>query len=133
MPVVYRLGDVFVLPSRGPGETWGLAINEAMACGRAVVASTKVGCAPDLIEDGTNGFVFESENEEALAETLQLLVDRPDLRARMGAASARRIEDWSLDEAARRLVCAVRAHAESETRVKAAQKDPQPRRKFGRS
>ena len=110
MPIVYRLGDVFVLPSRGPGETWGLAINEAMACGRAVVASTKVGCAPDLIEDGTNGFVFESENEEALAETLQALIDRPGLRARMGAASARRIEDWSLDEAGRRLVRAVRKH-----------------------
>jgi glycosyltransferase involved in cell wall biosynthesis len=110
MPVVYRLGDVFVLPSRGPGETWGLAINEAMACGRTVVASTKVGCAPDLIEDGTNGFVFESENEGALAETLQALIDRPGLRARMGAASARRIEDWSLDEAARRLVRAVRKH-----------------------
>ena len=108
MPVVYRLGDVFVLPSRGPGETWGLAINEAMACGRAVVASTKVGCAPDLIENGTNGFVFESENEEALAETLQALIDRPGLRARMCAASARRIEDWSLDEATRRLVRAVR-------------------------
>jgi glycosyltransferase involved in cell wall biosynthesis len=34
MPTVYRLGDVLVLPSRGPGETWGLALNEAMACAR---------------------------------------------------------------------------------------------------
>ncbi len=31
MPAVYRLGDVFVLPSQGPEETWGLALNEAMA------------------------------------------------------------------------------------------------------
>lgn len=113
MPVVYRLGDVFVLPSRGPGETWGLVINEAMACGRAVVAGTKVGCAPDLIEDGENGFVFESEDEAALADCLQRLVDDADRRARMGTASARRIEDWSLDEAAHRLVRAVREHVGS--------------------
>ncbi len=34
MPLVYRLCDIFVLPSMGPGETWGLAVNEAMACKR---------------------------------------------------------------------------------------------------
>lgn len=32
MPVVYRLSDVFVLPSKS-GETWGLAVNKALACG----------------------------------------------------------------------------------------------------
>ncbi len=120
MPVVYRLGDVFVMPSRGPGETWGLAINEAMACGRAVVASTKVGGAPDLIEDGENGFLFESDDVSDLTSSLQRLVDDPDLRARMGEASARRIDDWSLDVAARRLVRAVRAHVEAETGMGAA-------------
>jgi glycosyltransferase involved in cell wall biosynthesis len=115
MPVVYRLGDVFVLPSRGPGETWGLVINEAMACGRAVVASTKVGCASDLVADGENGFVFKSEDAQALAKRLQTLVEDPTLRARMGEASARRIEDWSLDVAARRLVHAVQEHTEAVT------------------
>ncbi|MCS4119419.1 glycosyltransferase family 4 protein [Salinibacter ruber] len=121
MPVVYRLGDVFVMPSRGPGETWGLAINEAMACGRAVVASTKVGGAPDLIEDGENGFLFESDDMDSLTSSLQRLVDDPDLRARMGEVSARRIDDWSLDLAAQRLVETVRAHVDGEPGVGAAQ------------
>ncbi|MEY5012281.1 MAG: hypothetical protein RLZZ253_3420 [Verrucomicrobiota bacterium] len=40
MPVVYRLGDVMVLPS-AHGETWGLAVNEAQACGRPVLVSEK--------------------------------------------------------------------------------------------
>ena len=48
MPLVYRLGDIFCLPSQGPGETWGLAVNEAMACSRPVIVSDKVGCAIDL-------------------------------------------------------------------------------------
>jgi glycosyltransferase involved in cell wall biosynthesis len=66
MPIVYRLGDVFVLPSKGPGETWGLAINEAMASGRTVIASDKCGGAKDLIKDCVNGYIFSAEDEHAL-------------------------------------------------------------------
>ena len=49
MPMFYRLGDVVCLPSRGPRETWGLAINEAMACGCSALVSDRVGCAEDLV------------------------------------------------------------------------------------
>src|SRR5262249_38084538 len=49
MPVVYRLGDIFVLPS-AHNETWGLALNEAIACGRHVLASDRVGGAIDLVK-----------------------------------------------------------------------------------
>jgi glycosyltransferase involved in cell wall biosynthesis len=59
MPLVYRLCDIFVLPSIGPGETWGLAVNEAMACKRPVIVSDKTGCAPDLVEENGTGWVFE--------------------------------------------------------------------------
>ena len=75
MPVVYRLGNVFVLPSQGPGETWGLSVNEAMACGLPVLVSNKCGCALDLVKD--NGFVFESNNPNELFEKMQeLATDR---------------------------------------------------------
>ena len=58
MPILYRIANVFCLPSKGPGETWGLAVNEAMACGRPVLLSDKVGCAADLVKDGYNGWIF---------------------------------------------------------------------------
>ncbi len=58
MPLVYRLGNVFCLPSKGPGETWGLAVNEAMACRIPVIVSNKVGCAEDLIKHNGNGYIF---------------------------------------------------------------------------
>lgn len=47
MPAVYAAADMLVLPSNGL-ETWGLVANEALACGRSVIVSTSVGCAPDL-------------------------------------------------------------------------------------
>jgi glycosyltransferase involved in cell wall biosynthesis len=49
MPVVYQACNIFCLPSIGPNETWGLAINEAMACGKPILASNKVGGAVDLV------------------------------------------------------------------------------------
>ncbi len=112
MPVVYRLGDVFVLPSRGPGETWGLAVNEAMACGRPVVVTERVGCAPDLVDE-SNGRIVSSEDDSALAGVLDdLLADRDELRA-MGQCSAERIQNWSIGAAAERTADAVHSVAES--------------------
>jgi len=111
MPVVYRLGDVFVLPSRGPGETWGLAVNEAMACGRPVVVSSNVGCAPDLVDE-TNGAVVPPDDAAALREALENLLSDPEERRRMGERSAERIQNWSIDEAAIRTVEAVRSEVD---------------------
>ena len=56
MPVVYRLADIYTLPSAS--ETWGLAVNEALASGRRVLISDRVGCAPDLVRSKLQGEVF---------------------------------------------------------------------------
>ena len=117
MPVVYRLGDVFVLPSRGPGETWGLAVNEAMACGRPVVVSDKVGCAPDLVDEGENGCVFEAGNADALRRVLRRLSYNAERLPAMGARSLDLISDWSIREEAVRIERAVQQHRSSGTRV----------------
>jgi glycosyltransferase involved in cell wall biosynthesis len=104
MPLVYRVGDVFVLPSGGPGETWGLALNEAMACGRAVIASSRVGGACDLIHAGVNGWLFESGDVEGLIHVLRLAVavGRKGLKE-MGASGQALISNWSTEETARRI------------------------------
>jgi glycosyltransferase involved in cell wall biosynthesis len=67
MPIVYRLGDILVLPSRGPGETWGLVMNEALASGLQVYASGKCGGAIDLIDDY---FIFNTN------DSIKILVDK---------------------------------------------------------
>jgi glycosyltransferase involved in cell wall biosynthesis len=95
MPMVYRLGDIFCLPSQGPGETWGLAINEAMACGRAIIASDRCGAAVDLIHAEENGEVFLAGSIADLAEKIKKLLTR-DL-AGMGKKSAVIIHAWSFE------------------------------------
>lgn len=110
MPAVYRLGDVFVLPSQGPEETWGLALNEAMASGRAVIASSKVGGACDLIHSTENGWIFESGDRKALEDILRraVICGRPGLHA-MGRAAQALSANWSTEESARRIGEAVMA------------------------
>ncbi len=73
MPAVYRLGDVYVLPSLGPGETWGLAMNEAMASGSLVIASDRVGGARDVVEHGRTGWIFPAGNHAALVRHIKTL------------------------------------------------------------
>lgn len=69
MPVVYRMGDLFVLPS-AYNETWGLAVNEALACGRPVLVSDRVGCAPELVVSGLTGSTFHAEDWADFGEQL---------------------------------------------------------------
>ncbi len=77
MPTVYRLGDVFVLPSSGPGETWGLALNEAMASARKVIASTACGGAQDLIVQNELGLIVSKNNHKELVNALTETLIKP--------------------------------------------------------
>lgn len=98
MPAVYRLADLLALPSQGPGETWGLVVNEAMACGRAVLVSNKAGCAPDLVEHSKNGYIFEYDKQEECAEFIKkMLSDKQRMKA-MGSHSAEKIREWSFEQ-----------------------------------
>jgi glycosyltransferase involved in cell wall biosynthesis len=95
LPRYYDLCDVFVLPSAH--EPWGLVVNEAMNAAKPVVVSDQVGCAPDLVRDGVNGFVFPAGDIGALAERLRRLTEDPELARRMGEESLRIIDKWNFD------------------------------------
>jgi glycosyltransferase involved in cell wall biosynthesis len=70
MPLYLSLADALVLPSDA-GETWGLVVNEAMACGVPAIVSTAVGCGPDLIGPGPTGFRYPTGDIAALASAMQ--------------------------------------------------------------
>jgi glycosyltransferase involved in cell wall biosynthesis len=103
MPTIYQACDLFCLPSKGPGETWGLAINEAMAAGKAVLASDKVGCAIDLIKTDVNGYIFRAGDKEDILEKLKLLGNLNKLKE-FGENSASLIKAWSLKYTAESLI-----------------------------
>ncbi len=82
MPRTYAAGDLFVLPSQGASETWGLAVNEAMCLSRPIIVSADVGCGEDLVRPRENGLIFPTGDVAALARCLtEALADRDRLRA----------------------------------------------------
>lgn len=106
LPHYYAASDVLVLPSDG-GETWGLVVNEAMACGRPAIVSNALGCCPDLIDEGKTGLSFRTGNVEELAECLSdaasRWVDRVELKAQLEA----KLQTYSLANAVRGTLDAV--------------------------
>lgn len=71
LPAMYAAADCLVLPSAS--ESWGLVVNEAMAAGVPAIVSDRVGCAPDLIEDGKTGLTFPVGDTRTLVDCLMRL------------------------------------------------------------
>jgi glycosyltransferase involved in cell wall biosynthesis len=96
LPRFFDLSSVFVLPARH--EPWGLVVNEAMNAGRAVILSDDIGCQPDLVTDGVEGYVFPVRDVNALTEALRRVLATPETAAQMGQRALNRINAWSFEE-----------------------------------
>lgn len=93
---IYGVADCFVLPSLF-GETWGLVVNEAMACRLPVLVSNQCGCAKTLVRDDYNGWQFNPHNTEELAQLMKRFINLPDeKRTQMGANSLTLVSEWGL-------------------------------------
>lgn len=81
--------DIFVHPSYN--DCMPLVLLEAMQFSLPVV-STFEGAIPDVVEDGITGFLVPQRDVNALAEKLEILINNPPMREKMGAAGRARYE-----------------------------------------
>jgi glycosyltransferase involved in cell wall biosynthesis len=107
MPRTYAVADLFVLPSYGRDETWGLAVNEAMCLGRPIIVSDHVGCAQDLVHPQRNGLVFPAGDVPALAEALRQALAEPHRLRAWGEQSREIIKGYSYEQATKGLLAAL--------------------------
>jgi glycosyltransferase involved in cell wall biosynthesis len=98
LPQAYAAADVLVLPSDF-GETWGLVVNEAMACGLPAIVSDRVGCGPDLVEPGVTGAVFPFGDVQALARCVLELAADPERARTLGLRAKERVREYSAERA----------------------------------
>lgn len=82
--------DIFAMPS--DAELLSIATLEAMACGRPILAA-RAQALPELVADGENGYLFQSNDAGDAAAVLTKLVNHPQTWPAMGAASRQRAED----------------------------------------
>jgi glycosyltransferase involved in cell wall biosynthesis len=108
IPAAYAAADCLVLPS-DYGETWGLVVNEAMACGVPAIVSDRVGCGPDLVHQGVTGLRFPFGDIERLAESMvAFMALSGDQRREMGSRAQRLVfEKYSIKTAVQGTIQAV--------------------------
>jgi glycosyltransferase involved in cell wall biosynthesis len=111
LPAFYATADALALTSDGD-ETWGLVVNEAMACGVPAIVSDAAGCVPDLIEEDRTGNAFPTGDVRALAQHLI------EFRGADADALRRKCADYSMARATEGLERALKAviHAHSNAR-----------------
>jgi glycosyltransferase involved in cell wall biosynthesis len=109
IPSAYVAADCLVLPS-DYGETWGLVVNEAMACGRPALVSDRVGCGPDLVGEGATGAVFPFGDVAALAESLVRFASNPERSSAMGRRARERVlREYTVEQSAAATMRAIRS------------------------
>jgi|GEM_PF-108524 len=91
----WKVADLFALPTRE--DIWGLVLNEALAFGLPIVATTKAGAAFDLVREGVNGYRVPPDNPAALADRCGRLARQPELRRRFGAESRKLAERYRME------------------------------------
>ena len=78
IPQAYAIADCLILPSNF-NETWGLVVNEAMACGIPAIVSNQCGSAEDLALPINKNLVFECSNIHSLANSMNYVINnKPD-------------------------------------------------------
>jgi len=92
--LLYRVSNVFVLSSKGPQETWGLSVNEALACGIPVIVSDKCGSSKDLVKHEENGLIFESDNCQDLIQKMEMMCNN-DFRNGLAAKATDSLKNYT--------------------------------------
>jgi phosphatidylinositol alpha-mannosyltransferase len=102
LPRYHHSAHVFCAPNTG-NESQGIILLEAMASGRAVVASN-IGGFAEVITHGVEGLLVRPQDGEALGQALLELVNDPDRRDAMGAMSRERAQHYSWDRVSQQVL-----------------------------
>lgn len=118
MPRTYAACDLFVLPSYGPEESWGLAVNEALCLAKPVIVSSHVGCGADLVQPRQNGLVFEAGNVAALTGALQEALSDPERLQQWGRRGREIVRNYDYAAATKGLLAALASLRSSDGEVR---------------
>lgn len=92
----YKAADLFVLPTRS--DVWGLVINESMAQGLPVITTKQCTAGLEMVKDGVNGFLYDSEDVDRLKELLTEVSNGSLNLEKMSGAALRTAEKYTIEE-----------------------------------
>jgi glycosyltransferase involved in cell wall biosynthesis len=92
---IYKISYVLVLPSNY--ETWGLVVNEAMACKLPAIVSSSCGCANDLVKNFNTGIVYKEGDFLDLKNKLVKLIKNKKLYSKIKSNLFSNIQKQNFD------------------------------------
>lgn len=90
LPLYYQAADAFIFPNEN--QTWGLAISEAMACGKPAIVSTGCGFS-EVLTDGVNALLVPPRRPDLIAQQAAWLIDNPQGAAALAEAGGRLVSE----------------------------------------
>ncbi len=102
LPEYYRTADIFCAPATG-GESFGIVLLEAMACGKPVIASNIEGYAT-VLSHNEEGLLVPAGDEEALAQAILSLSENRSLREQMGDKGKVKAKKYSWENVAQQVI-----------------------------
>ncbi len=94
LPPYYRNALMMICPSTH--EPWAFVVNEAMASGLPVIASSAVGAARALIKNNENGFIVPPQDSQAIADKITTLLNDENLRKRISQNAYRTVKQYTI-------------------------------------
>jgi glycosyltransferase involved in cell wall biosynthesis len=88
----FTKADIFIFPTYYHNEAFSLVNLEAMQYGLPVI-STREGGIPDVVEDGVTGYLVNKMDPQDLADKIEILIQQPSLRQKMGMAGMRKYQN----------------------------------------
>lgn len=98
LSLYYKAADVFVFPTRF--DVWGLVVNESMAFSLPIISSSAAGAALEMVENGENGFIFESENLSDFADKLNIFFSNDKYFCKMSKKSYEMAQKYTIESMA---------------------------------
>ncbi len=91
----YNMSEICVVPSITDNivDAWAFVVNEAMSCGKPVIASDATGSAFDMIKNGKNGFIVPEKDSQALYDSIKTILSDEELTEEMGKNSKETVEN----------------------------------------
>ncbi|MDD5094663.1 MAG: glycosyltransferase family 4 protein [Dehalococcoidia bacterium] len=102
LPRYYQTADIFCAPAIGL-ESFGIVLLEAMAASKPIVASDIGGYASVITRD-SDGLLVKPGNAKAIAEAIDVLIDDPSLRHKLGANGREKAHEYDWIKVARRVM-----------------------------
>lgn len=107
-----RYSDIFVFPTRY--DIWGLVVNEAVSQGLPIITTKKCVAGLELVKEGQNGFLIESDDYKIMADKVRYLINNEGLLYKYGEASLKIAMPYTIENMGRKYAEAINSIPDSE-------------------